>query len=150
MNSSTPAEIRAAIDAGGASGAITLYINGALVATSSAFGGPINNSPQGLLIGMNWASTTEKQAALIGSIFDARVYNVGLTAAEILTIAKSYGKDNVLNGLVLRTAILDGAPEANLNGVTIKDHSPYKNNVAATGSPTAKADPGGITRMIGG
>lgn len=127
---------------------LNIYINGISDAAPVAQSGNVNATTRDLIIGF-YFDTVAKQPPC-ASVFDVRLYNRALTAAESLTIAKARGKDNIVSGLVLRTCVLDGYPEQNLNGVTIKDISPYNNSVTATGSPTAKADPGGITRPIGG
>lgn len=125
---------------------VDIFLNGVSDMSSTSWNYTIyDNSAIPLRLGVQSAGATIQVPAL-GNMFDVRLYNRALTDAEIKTIYGAQGKDAILNGLVLRTAILDGANAASLSGATIYDHSQYKNNVTATGAPTAYGDPFGTVR----
>lgn len=120
-----------------------IFINGAAEGTIGT--GTINSPTTQLLgVGGRWNVAGSK---LIyghdGRIFDARIYNRAISAAEIKMLVAAKGKDNIVNGLQLRTCILGGAVGA---APAIIDLSYTKAVSTNRASPLAGADPFGIGR----
>jgi hypothetical protein len=67
-----------------------------------------------------------------GSVSDVRMYNRALSLEEQAYVANMQYNDNLVDGLVLRTAF---------NTSVGRDHSQYANHATVVGSPVAYSDP---------
>jgi hypothetical protein len=103
-----------------------LYYNGALVTSQSATG-LLCNTPDVTQIGNKPGSTTGGDS-FYGTIDDVRIYNRGLSSAEVMALYKQY--DPALRAAAGENGLLGWWK---LNGNT-KDSSPYADNGTSTGS----------------
>lgn len=72
-----------------------------------------------------------------GKLDDCRIYNRNLSAAEILTIFHSHGRDGIVDGLVSRWLTNEGSPGTVPSGAdVIRDCGPKGNHGTPTGSHT--------------
>ncbi len=72
-----------------------------------------------------------------GKMEDVRIYNRNLSAAEMATIHASRGHDRIIDGLVARWMMNEGAPGASASGAnSIKDVGPDGLHGTPGGSPT--------------
>jgi len=124
-----------------AAGKMYIYVDGVpVVDTNVSSTLYIYNGTVPLYVGNN-------SRPLSGIIFDARVYNRALSAAEIAGICGARGCDNVLDSsLVLRTCINNGYAWNSLTGQTVYDHSTFKNQAAGSGSMSVAEDPYGTVK----
>jgi len=117
---------------------VNIYEDAALVAGPHGFGGPINYS------GTNHfeiGAADTHDGSSEGYVADVRVYNRGLSLAEVKEIYNARGSDSVLRGLVGRYLGNEG-PVGSVGGSgSIKDVSTTKNH----GTPTLGS--GGIVNV---
>lgn len=72
---------------------------------------------------------------LDGKMDDVRIYNRNLGAGEMQTIHDSYGRDGILDGLVSRWLLHEGAPGVALSGSnSVKDLTPFGNHGSPLGT----------------
>lgn len=117
---------------------IRLFQNRSQVGTTQALKSSIYNATGSPLI----IGAALNASPVQGIEFDARIYNVALSDAQIGAIYAAKGSDGITSGLVLRTCIADGCVGVgSLSGKKVYDHSSYKNHVTATGAPNAIVDP---------
>ncbi len=111
----------------------SVYINGVLDGGPTTVAGAAVAAATMTIGNRTGAANTE---GLNGLIEDFRVYNRELSAAEIATIHAARGVDGIVEGLVMRVPMREGADGTNPSGAGfVKDVSDAKNNFTATGSP---------------
>ncbi len=71
-----------------------------------------------------------------GTIEDARAYNRALSAEEMQTIYAARGSDGIVDGLVSRWLLNEGAPGTNPSGTNIIDVGGGGNTMTAVGTTT--------------
>ncbi|MBT8428493.1 MAG: LamG domain-containing protein [Gammaproteobacteria bacterium] len=105
------------------------YLNGALDGTDTS---GYNDTETGV-IGMFSRNSNE----FIGELYDIRIYDRILSAAEILTIYNSRGADSIVYGLLHRWTLDEGADGSTLSGTGVaKDRAQNQNNFSsASGAP---------------
>ena len=85
---------------------------------------------------LHFASRPEGGQNLNGILDDIRIYNRNLSAAEMITIHTARGRDNIIEGLVSRWSVNEGASGVTLSGSnSIKDLGANGNHGTPEGSP---------------
>jgi hypothetical protein len=75
---------------------------------------------------------------LDGKMDDVRIYNRALSAGEMQTIHAAHGRDGILDGLVSRWLLHEGAPGTTLSGSnSVKDLTPNGNHGTPLGASTS-------------
>ena len=96
-------------------------------------------------MGVVQISSSATASKFDGIIYDIRIYNRILSAAEVSTIYNMRGKDNIINGLVFRPMLKGAAGLSTFDGAVLAAgntiYDPYSNTYGVpNGSPIAVAD----------
>jgi hypothetical protein len=119
----------------------TFFVDGAELTPSFGFGGVGTNAGflpitgrGNIKIGRSDANPGREAS---GNIWDLRLYNRGLTAAEVLTICNNRGSDGITNGLYARYLMNE-----NTDGATMTSATDYVGGYdgTPTNSPTYAAE----------
>ena len=108
-----------------------LYVDGQLDSSTET---DYNNTATGTLVFFDRSGTSDPWD---GELYDVRIYNRVLSAAEILTLYNSRGGDSIVAGLVNRWMLDEGAAGTTMSGTGVaKDRGSQQNNVSsAAGAP---------------
>lgn len=80
-----------------------------------------------------------------GRISDFRLYNRALSTGEMISLYHAHGNDSILRGLILRTALKNGAADTTQTGGTAADLTKQR-TVSVVGTATYADDPVGTAR----
>lgn len=109
-----------------------IYCDGSLHASGET---GYNNTASGTLVMFDRAGSNDPWE---GELYDIRIYNRVLSAAEILTIYNSRGGDSIVHGMLNRWMMDEGAVGSTLSGTGVsKDRGQNQNNwSSASGAPS--------------